>query len=445
MLVCSALFDLNQPRLAGETAAASAMGRNNAMKIIQDRVSGMARVVCVLGASGVLMGGVVRAQEVILAAEATPPPDVAAEMLMQEPRIGLVKWGPFDMIPRINSSIYYSDGVRRLPKEDDVVVAISPGIMAVASDTAEGVGKVVSFDYSPAFLFYIQGTRGDEITHAGQMRARLLFPKLELGLNQGITMIADPDVDVSTRTRRNSYRTRLTSLYAVGEKTSAEINLGLSIIDYQSDAYSGSWRAANDNWFNYEYSPKLTGGVGVTLGYSEIERSPNQTFQQVLLRAIYAVAERVTLTLSGGGEIRQYRGDGVGDRVSPVWTAVGAFQPRDGTMVTLQANQQFQNSASLTGQDLMRVGGRVALRQRVYRRLSMNVSGTYYHSEYRAAATGVTASRVDDSFLTQIEFETQLGHRLRMGVFYDYQNNQSNLELYDYDRHRVGARVAWNY
>jgi hypothetical protein len=415
------------------------------MKMIQDWVAGMARTVCALSASWALAGSQLHAQEVILPAEGTPPPDVAAEMLMQEPRIGLVKWGPFDVIPRVNSSIYFDDGVRRQPKEDDIVVAVSPGIRAVASDMAEGVGKTVSFDYSPSFLFYTQGVRGDQMTHNGQLQARLLFPKLTLGINQGIMVIADPDVDISTRTRRDTYRTRLTSRYAVGEKTSVEMNLGLNVTDYQLDEYADRWQAANDNWFNYQYSPKLTGGVGVTLGYSEIERSPNQTFQQVLLRTSYAVAERVTITLSGGGEVRQYRGDGVGDRVSPVWTVLGAFQPRDGTAVTVQAYQQFRNSASLRGQDLMRMGGRVALRQRIYRGLGASVSGTYYHSEYRATATGVTASRVDDSFLAQVELETQLGYQWTTAVFYDYQNNQSNIERYDYDRHRVGARVAWSY
>jgi hypothetical protein len=446
MLVSSPGLVFNRAHArAGSVCAASGMSQEmNGMKIIQDRVAGIARVVVALSATWALAGGQIQAQEVVLPAEATPPPDVAAELLMQEPRVGLVKWGPFDIIPRINSSVYYDDAVRRTPKEDDVVVAIAPGILAVARDMADGIGKELSVDYSPALLFYTQGSRGDEITHNGTLRGGLHFSKLSLGMSQQLQLISDPDVDISARTRRDNYRTALTSRYAVGAKSSVEVNLSLDITDFRLEQYSDRWQVANQNWFNYEYSPRLTTGLGVTVGYLEIEDAPNQTFEQALLRAVYAVAEKVTLSVSGGAEVRQYRG-GVSDRVSPVWSALGAYRPRDGTTVTLEAFQQFRNSASQGGQDLMRTGGMLTLRQRIYGEWNAMLSATYYHSDYQATATGVVATRTDDSFLARAGLDRRLWERWRAGVFYDYHQNRSNIERYDYDRHRVGARVAWSY
>lgn len=388
----------------------------------------------------------VQAQEVLLPAEATPPPEVAAEMVMEEERLGLVKWGPFAMIPRVRSSVYYDDNVsnRSENKDDDFVVAISPGLTAVAQDVADEVGKVFSIDYSPAFLFYTQGARGDEITHDAALQGSLLFPRLTLGLSQRFRFMSDPDVDVSARTKREVYRTALTSRYAVGEKSSVEVNLSLDLTDYQEPELFDRWQVANQNWFSYEYSPKLAAGVGLTVGYLEIDGSPNQTFEQALLRAVYAVAEKLTLSVSGGAEIRQYRG-GVSDRVSPVWSALASYRPRLGTRVSLEAFQQFRSSASQGSQDLLRTGGTVTLRQRIYRRVTMTASGTYYHSDYRATAAGIVATRTDDSFLARLGLDTDIGQRWQAGIFYDYHNNQSNIDRFEYERHRVGARVAWSY
>jgi hypothetical protein len=406
----------------------------------------MGRLACLAAVIGMLADGGLRAQEVILPAEATPPADVAAEMVMDEPRFGLVRWGPFHIIPRARGSAYYDSNVlnRAVDKESDFVVAISPGVTALAQDVADGVGKVLSLDYSPTVLFYTQGSRGDEVTHHGHLRGSLLFPKLSLGLSQRFLFISDPDVDVSTRAKRQVYRTALTSRYAIGEKTSMEVNLSLDLTDYQEDTLLDSWQVANQNWFNYVYSPKLTLGAGFTFGYLEIEEVPNQTFEQIFLRAIYAVAEKVTVSLTGGGELRQYRG-GVGDRVSPVWIATAEYRPRFGTVVAVEAYQQFRNSAALRGEDLLRTGGTVTLRQRIYRRLGSTVSGTYYHSDYRATVAGIVATRKDDSFVARVGLDTRLGERWRAEVFYDYLNNQSTIDRYDYDRHRVGARVAWSY
>jgi hypothetical protein len=398
-------------------------------------------VACCLGGADAI-----HAQEVVLPASAVPPPDVAAELVVQEPRTGIVRLGPFDVIPRAETSVYYDSNFANRPQEEDeVVISVTPGLVVVARDMAEEVGKTVSLDYSPSFVFYTQGKYGDEITHNGRLQGRLFFPKLTLGIDQRILFMSDPDVDVSARSKRRTYGTALTSAYSVGEKTSAEVNFSFDMTDYEEEAYTDRWQVANQNWFNYQYGPKLGLGVGLTLGYLELDGpSPNQTFEQGLLRAVYAVAERVSLSVSGGAEVRQFRG-GVDDTVNPIWNILGLYRPRDGTSLSVGIYQQYRSSASLDSQDFLRTGGTVTLRQRIFRQLSGSLSAMYYRSEYQASGTGVTASREDDSFLARVGLDTRVGQRWTTGIFGDYHNNMSNVERYDFVRYRVGARVAWSY
>jgi hypothetical protein len=403
------------------------------------------RVVLILGALGILAGGVAYGQEVILPAHELPASEVAAELVMREPRMGLFRLGPVDVTPRLSSSVYYDDNVNRRPeKEDDVVITVAPGITGVARDLADGLGKVMRLDYSPAFLFYTQGKRGDEVSHNARVEGSLLFPRVTLGLSQRVTHTSDPDVDVEGRSQRTDFGTALTSRYVMGEKTSLEVNFTFDLVDYELDTLSDYWGVANQNWVNYQYSEKVGLGLGLVLGYIEVEDFPNQTYQQLLGRVTYAIAEKVDLSVSAGGELRQYRG-GVGDSVNPVWTVTGAYRPRDGTAVTLGLYQQFSTSATFGSQDFLRTGGSVTLRQRVYRRVSFTVSGLYYHSDYEATVVGVVATRVDDSFGVRLGLDTRLGQRWTAGLFYDYLHNRSTEDRFDYDRQRVGARVAWAY
>jgi opacity protein-like surface antigen len=188
----------------------------------------------------------------------------------------------------------------------------------------------------------------------------------------------------------------------------------------------------------------LTLGLGVTLGYVDVEDNPNQTFEQFLGRVIYEVAEKLSLNASFGGELRQYQG-GVGDTFSPVWTVAGVYRVREGTALTLQANQQYRSSAHFGNQSYLRTGLRASVAQRVYRRVELTVSGLYYHSDYESTVSGVSSDRTDDSFLVSVGLNTQLWERWLVGVFYDYQDNQSTVPDFDYDRHRVGVRAAWTY
>ena len=150
---------------------------------------------------------------------------------------------------------------------------------------------------------------------------------------------------ISERGRTGStYDTALYSSYPLGEKTSLEVNGNLNITDYDEDIYTGAWDISNNNWIRYQYSPKLALATGLVFGYTAIEDNADQTYQQLLARASFAVVEKVNLTASLGGEWRQFD-SGVDDSLTPVWNLAAAYRPRDSTVLTLDLYQTYHNSA----------------------------------------------------------------------------------------------------
>jgi hypothetical protein len=185
-------------------------------------------------------------------------------------------------------------------------------------------------------------------------------------------------------------------------------------------------------------------GMGVIIGYTGLEDQPDQTFQQLRLRAQYAIAEKVSLTASAGGEWRQYK-SGIDDDLNPVWSLEAAYRPRDSTTIQLSFNQRFESSSRSGGQSYIYTGVTLRARQMLMQRLALNLSGTYSNSDYEATVQNVQTIRDDDLFLLRASLDFYIRPRWTAGLFYDYQTRDSTLPDLDFVRNRVGLQTAWTY
>lgn len=389
-----------------------------------------------------------QAQDLVLPSHEVPSPEVAAEALQREQtRTGWIKLGPFDITPRISASVYHDDNIETDPTDEieDVVFTVAPTITAAAVDMAEGMGKSMRLSYTPLFYLYLdEGGDLNRVDHVASVDGTLQGSKAMVGFGQGFRYTTDPVVDIGTRADRMAYDTSLRSRYALSEKTSIEINGQLAIVNYDEDIYNSWWDAASVNWIGYQASPKVALGLGLTIGYTSIDNFPDQTYQQALGRVVYAVAEKVDLAVSGGGEWRQFK-SGVDDALNPVWNIAAAFRPRDSTALTLSLFQQYQASAVFGNQSYVYTGVTLTARQMFAQRLALNVSGTYAMSDYEATVQGVTATRDDDLYLGRVSLDYYIRPRWTAGVFFDYQTRNSTEDAYEFDRTRFGLQTAWSY
>jgi hypothetical protein len=389
------------------------------------------------------------AQELVLPTHEVPSPEVAAAALQREqPRTGIVKWGPFDITPRVAASVYYDDNIETDATDEieDLVFTLAPTISATAIDMAQGMGKSMRLSYTPLFYLYLdEGGDLNRVDHAASIDGMLQGAKAMLGFSQGFRYTTDPVIDIGTRADRMAYDTTLRSRYALSEKTSIEINGSLNLVDYADDVYNSYWDASNNDWLSYQYSPKLAFGLGLVFGYTSIDNFPDQTYQQALGRVVYAVAEKVDVAVSAGGEWRQFKG-GVDDSLTPVWNVAAAFRPRDSTSLTLTLFQQYQASAAFGDQSYVYTGVTLRARQMLFmQRLALNLSGTYANSDYEATVQGVQATRSDDLFLIRASLDYYIRPRWTAGLFYDFQTRDSTVASYEFDRTRVGVQTAWSY
>ncbi len=415
-----------------------------------------------LSALALLAGGTAQAQ--------LPPPD----RILSEPRPALLHLGPLDVHARASSSFVYDDnislhdrprtgtqigglgtGQAQEPLGDDFIFTFSPGIVFNKAATLEDSRTAFALVYSPSFIFFLKNSDQNSLNHDARLNAGYAFTKLTLGLVQNFSSTEGGVVDVGDRVKQKSYHTGLTVRYELTEKTYLLLDGAYRLTDYETLTDSQEWTVTPTA--NYQITPKVTLGLGVTVGQLFVEEQilrPGttnqvtsetrvQTYVGPTLRASYKTTEKTDVSLSLGGEWRKY--DDGSDSFGPVFSLAGSYRPFEGTSFTIEGHRRQQNSAVINGANFITTGSTLGSRQRLRENLFGTLALTYDHSDYEPTRDDVQTDRADDYFLLRCGLEAILGRSWSLGVFYQYRENISTDENYSFQNNQVGIQAAWGY
>ena len=407
-----------------------------------------------------------------LALAQLPPPNV----LLTEPRPALLAVGPMDIHVRASTSFVYDDNInlhqqRRVsdgigtggnqaPQGDDFIYTFSPGVVVTKAETLEDSRSKFSVEYSPAFVFFIKNDRENSIDHTAKLEGGYALTKLTLGLVQDFASTAGGVIDVGTRVRQKNYRTAITMRYELTEKTFFQTDGTYRITDYQTLTGSEEWSVVPT--VNYQISPKVTLGLGLTYGellvgertshsvtngtnittFTTVKPQP-QTYLGPTLRASYKTTEKTDVSLSVGAEWRMYS-DG-SSAFSPVFSLAGTYRPFEGTSLAIEGHRRQQNSAVLNGANFISTGASISVRQRLRERLFGTMSVTLDNSDYQPAHRGVQTTRQDDYFLLRYGVEAIVGRSWSVGLFHQYREDISTEKNFSFNNNQVGIQASWGY
>jgi hypothetical protein len=396
-----------------------------------------------------------------------PPPD----RILSEPRAALLQVGPVDIHARALTSFIYDDNIslhdrpRRGPSiitgreeeplGDDFIFTFSPGIVITKPTTLEESRTAFTLEYSPAFVFFLKNSSENSIDHTAKLQAGYALTKLTLGLVQTLSATAGGVVDVGSRVSQRNYQTAVTVRYELTEKTFLQGDGVYRLTDYEALTDSQEWSVTPTA--NYQISPKVTLGLGVTYGQLFVEeqtlragttnrveiRTRTQSYVGPTVRASYKTTEKTEVNLSFGGEWRMYS-DG-SDSFGPVFSVAGNYRPFEGTSFTLEGHRREQNSAVLSGANFISTGVSLGARHRLRERLFGTAVFSYDHSDYEPTRRDVRTTRRDDYLLLRCGLEAILGRSWSIGLFYQYRENISSDESYSFGNNQVGIQAAWGY
>ncbi len=364
---------------------------------------------------------------------------------------------------RLNIRGVYDDNIylRHNNRVGDVYFAIEPGITLGFGDIVGHDQNSIRIDYAPNIFLYGSNSAANAVQHLINLDGQYRLGHLSLTLTQQVQLLegtTNPgslnfgavantptptfNVDTGGNASVNIYTTRAGFSYDLTGKTFLTGAFNFTASDYAN--LISSDQIQGNAFLNYTYSPKLTFGLGGTLGYNSVDsNSPDQTFEQVNLRTTYQISGKVSLDGSVGYEFRQFEGDVRGSSyTTPVYELGATYQPFDGTTVNVRGTRRIQNSAVLAGQDYSTSNLTVSIRQRLLRRFYLGVAGGFDHSNYFNTVQFVSASRTDNYYFIQPSVDVTLTRYWTAGAYYLHRRDDSSFDAFSFYDNQVGLRTS---
>lgn len=340
----------------------------------------------------------------------------------------------------------------------DFYFTIEPAIsLTLGGADSNGVNSL-NLIYRPSLFLFLDNSQNDTVQHVVRLQAAHRFGHLSLSLSQDVQILdgtdlnslSDPtghqaNTDAGGRNKHQIYNSQLSGSYDLTGKLFLSGGGSFSADQYQSLISSQNFGA--NLFLNYNYSEKLVVGVGGTGGYNTTDNpgptstvNNDQTFEQANLRLNYSATAKISLSASGGVEVRQF-GSNSGNNISPVYELSASYQPFDGTSLSLSGSRRTMNSASLAGQDFSESTINFALNQRFMQRFFFGFAVGYTNSSYFSTVSGVTATRNDNFYYIDPSVDFNVTRFWTVGAYYVHREDSSSFPFFSFADNQVGIRT----
>lgn len=361
---------------------------------------------------------------------------------------------------RLDLRSTYDDNINLASSDPiaDFYFRIDPALNVSFGEVGGRGANFLSFDYNPDIVFFFDHSEFDTLQHVVHLEGQSDLGRLTLGLSEQAQFLHGADLNQSTsgggfvngvnldvrgRPRVNLFNTQVTGSYDLAGKTSLSGGVQWSVTDYSG--FLSSQTVAGNLYVNYAYGPKLTFGVGGTLGREFVDPpTPDQTFEQLNARASYVLTGKLTASGSVGVEFRQSDA-GSGNYVSPVFELDLNYTPFDGTTFNLSGSRRTSSSASLAGQDFTSTQFLVTVQQRFLQRFFVTLTAGYQNEAYFEATSLVSSTREDNYYFIQPEIGVKITRFWYAGGYYIHRQNDSSASNFGFNENQVGIRSSFTF
>jgi hypothetical protein len=350
---------------------------------------------------------------------------------------------PWKLNLHASTGSFYDDNIliSSTARHGDFITRLTAGGGITLGDYTVRQNNYLISDYTGIADLFGHYTNRDAYEQLASLEGQLLFGHLTIRGDFTLQDLADEDIDIGTRARRQIYIGRASARYDISDKTFLLATAQITVAHY--DLYLGSNDERGGISFNYLPDPSVTVGLGVLGGVLNVQDASSQTYEQLLATLQVETTAKFTLKASGGIEDRQTpTNNGL---ITPILDITGDYKPYDGLDLTLTAYRQVENSAFYAGSDFISTGVSAGVQYELSPRFTLLLEAGYANSDYRAVAASGNVSRDDDYFFTRPAFRYVASPYCNLELYYFYRDNESTLDASNFNDTQVGATVNLAY
>jgi hypothetical protein len=349
----------------------------------------------------------------------------------------LLQWGPVTVRPFLNSRTTYGNELasRSGSRESSWVEEFSPGALFQ-------IGTKWQLDYTPTLTFYSSKEFTDHVDHNVNFSGGTSYENWRFGLSQTYTRTADSLIETGRQTDEQTFGTGINASRYMGSRLLLELGFNQSFRDTQEFTSSRTWSTMN--WLNYQFTHRMSAGIGIGGGFEDVTPGFDMAFEQVQAKVNVRIAQKLDLAINGGGEVRQILDSGGDPLVNPIYSASIQYHPFQYTTLSLSGGRTISASL-LEGNISEDTSISLALNQRLLGMFYLTLSGGYSTVRFIASDNTQQLNRADET----ISFAANLSYRYSnhgsMSVFYNISDNLSSDGGFSYTSHQVGFDIGYRF
>jgi hypothetical protein len=359
--------------------------------------------------------------------------------------------GPVNFHPHIAYELSYGNGLQSSPgqRSDSWINTVSPGILLT-------LGSHWSLDYTPTLRFYSTKNLDNAVDHVVHFGGGTTFEDWSFALSQDYSSTSQPLIETGSQTDQEIFATGISAVHAFNSKMSMDLGLN-QVFRFVTQPIGPNFQVTDTrewstmDWLNYQVVPQLTFGVGLGFTYDQISDSPDMTAELYQGRVNWRPTQKLTFTLSGGFEDRQFLDSPQPDLLSPIFSLSALYQIFENTGLSA-ATQRTVSPSYYSGALSEATTVTAGLHQKFLHRFLLDLSGSYstttYHTTANISAAASVASYDYTSF--QVRLSTAVLNRGSVAVFFQETFVSSNTSvvggtLYNYTTRQAGLSLTYRF
>jgi uncharacterized protein (PEP-CTERM system associated) len=347
------------------------------------------------------------------------------------------------MRPHLLYRFLYGDGIPARPGEQlkTAINEFYPGIFL-------GMGSRWNLDYTPTLRYYSNNHFRDSLDHAVSLYGANTFQDWTLGFSQGYVSSSESLAETASQTDQEAFSTAINATYKINSAMSLELGAiqDFTFVDQTQPGApltdSRIWSTMD--WLDYQVSPKLAAAIGLGFTYDSLSAGSDMTSEQIQGRLTWRPGEKLSVSLSGGFEDRQVLNSDSSDLITPIFGISALYQLLEPTTLSLGASRVV-NPALFVNQVTETTSISASLRQRILKRLFLDLSGGYAQNSFHETAFGFNLARQDDLTFFNVRLSTTFLKRGTAAVFYQTSEDTSTDSNFDFSSTQVGFELGYRF
>jgi hypothetical protein len=349
----------------------------------------------------------------------------------------LAQWGVVSVRPHLSYLLLYGDGIQASLGQPvtTAIQEISPGILL-------GIGSHWNLDYTPTWTVYSSRAFRDTLDHSATLTGGAGYGDWTFGFSQAYISDSPVLIETGQQTNQQLYSTGLTASGDVGMHMRLDLAINQNI--RLADVFSSSREWSTSDFLLYQFTPRLDAGLGFDTGYVNVSKGPDMIYFRPEVRIVWKPADKISISVQGGSERRQFESGGVGAMNNPVYGASLQYKPFESTTLSLGATRDV-SASYFADQVTKSTGWSASLQQRLLQQFYLSAIFAHGTTTYVATQNDIVAGRDDQNYEFTLRLSTTLLRRGTVAILYQLSHNSSNMAAYGFSSRQIGLELGYRF